>query len=185
MDFEADLLVNPYSYIIGAVSFIGFFIVASNEIRLWLYQVFGKRGAAGAVYGAISSVERNIQNIAQPARRTSIILGLIFMGIVFSAAVFILHASAERLELNLKLNDFLLIMFVFTMLPGGLAGVAAGAWVNAASRVPQSHLLDRLLAGMLVYLAFITLEEFTDIHLLFYLCGPAITLLVYRFSPKN
>ncbi len=128
------------------------------------------------------SIEHNFPNIIRPARKLSVILGLIFMGLFFSIAIFMIHTISEKLELNINLIDFLLIMFAFTMFPGGLAGIAAGAWINAISRITQGHLLESLLAGTLIYLAFITLFEFTDIHLLLFLCGPAITLLIYRFS---
>ncbi len=102
---------------------------------------------------------------------------------VVSTAIFIIHTKTEPLELVIDLNAFLLIMFAFVMLPGGLAGIAAGAWINAAGRIRQGHLLQRLLAGTLIYLAFITLFEFTNAHLLLFLCGPAITLLIYQYSP--
>ncbi len=180
MNFKADLLINPFSYILGAVSFIGFFIVARNEIMLWLHDLLSKRRAAAVGCGAISPSE---PNIIRPARKPSIILGLIFMGVVVSAALFTLHAKVEQLGLNINLNIFLLILLAFTMLPGGLTGMAAGAWISAAQRNHRDHLLQGLLAGMLVYLAFITLFEYTEVHLLLFLCGPAITLLVYRFSP--
>ncbi len=137
----------------------------------------------GKEKGSGMDIERNLPNTIRPARKLSIILGLIFIGVIVSAAVFITHTKAEQLEPNINFNDFMPIMFAFMMLPGGLAGMVAGVWINATSRIPQGHLLERLLAGMLVYLAFITLFVFTEIHLLLFLCGPAITLLVYRFSP--
>ncbi len=175
MDIEADFLVNPFSYILGAISVVGFFIVARHEIRLWLHQRFGKRRAA---------VRDAIPDFGLPGRRVSIILGLLFMGIVFSALIFIFNEKVEKLAPNITLSDFLLIMFAFTMLPGGLAGMSAGAWINTISRSHQEdNLLERLLAGTLVYVAFITVVELSGIHPLLFFCGPAVTLLVYRFSP--
>ncbi len=190
MDVETELLANSFSYILGAVSFIGFIIVASDQIRLWFGRLLGKRRVAGTVsagsgYGAAAYNGQNLKSINRSAEKASIILGLIFMGVIVSAAIFILHTKVEQFELKINLNDFLLLLFAFTMLPGGLAGIAAGAWINANNRLAQDHLLEGLLAGTLVYLAFITLFEFTEVHLLLFACGPAITLIVYRFAPKN
>lgn len=183
MDFEAEFLLNPFSYILGTISLIGFLIVARNEIRLWFSPLFGKLQAARAKSAAHPLDKQNSSNIFQPARKNSILLGLILMGIVFSDVIFIMHVKAEQLEPVINLNNFLLIMFALTMLPGGLTGMAAIAWIQAAGRIHPGHLLGSLLAGMLIYLGFVTLVEFTEIHLLLFLCGPAITLLVYRFLP--
>ncbi len=175
MDLEADFLVNPFSYILGVVSFVGFFIVARNEIKLWLRQRCGTRRAAEQV---------TTPGFSLSGRRASIILGLVFMGIVYSTIIFIFNEKVEKLGPNITLNNFLLIMFAFTMLPGGLAGMSAGAWINAISHGHQEdNLLERLLAGILVYVAFITVVELSGIHPLLFFCGPAVTLLVYRFSP--
>ncbi len=135
-------------------------------------------------YGAIPP-ERNLPGTIRPAWKTPIILGLVFMGVFVSTVIFITHVITEQLEPQIDFHDFLPIMFAFILLPGGLAGVAAGEWINATSRISRGHLLERLLAGILVYLAFITLFVFTQIHLLLFLCGPAITLLIYRFPQWN
>lgn len=171
MDIEADFLVNPFSYVLGAVSFVGFFIVARNEISLWFHQLFAKRRVLEVV------------NSTRPSRPATVILGLILMGIVFSTLIFIFNEKAEHLEAKMTLDHFMLIMFAFTMLPGGLAGMAAGAWINAISRNHAHYLPEWLLTGMLVYLALIIVVEFSNIHPLLFFCGPAVTLLVYRFSP--
>ncbi len=180
MEFATDFLVNPFSYILGVVSFVGFFIIARNEVGQWFQKLFGKRRAVTAENNAVLPVSRDF---SLPGKRASIILGLVLMGIVFSALVFIINEKAEQLEPKIDLINFLLIMFALTMLPGGLAGLAAGVWINAIRRSSQDNLLERLLTGMLVYLTLITIVQFSEIHPLLFLCGPTVTLLVYRFSP--
>src|SRR5512146_1242483 len=123
MDFGNDLLENMFSYILGAVSVIGFLIVAHDEIMLRVDQLLGKQrlartAAAGADYKKPAPRDPDLANILGPDEKVPILLGLIFMGVIVSAAVFLMHTKVEQLALNINLNVFLIILLAFTMLPG-------------------------------------------------------------------
>ncbi len=182
MNIDDILPVNSFSYILGAVSIIGFIIVARNEVRIWFHHLAARLRASRAAQSEILPVDLNSPNAIRPANQLSIILGLIFLGITISVAIFLIHLKGEQIERSISLNTYLMIIFVFTMLPGGLAGLLAGVWINAKRQRQQGRLLAWLVYGMLFYLAFITAFEFTEIHLLLFVSGPAVTLLAYRFS---
>ncbi len=183
MDLEADFLVNPFSYILVAVSFVGFFIVARDEIKLWFLTIYAKYRAAKAEKSAAPALGRNHQKITGRVNRQTVVLGLVFIGIVISAAMFIINARTEQLEPSIHVTTMMLVMFAFTILPGGLTGLIAGAWINATRHNHQGDLLEELAIGMIAYLILIVLIELTQFHLLFFFSGTIVTLLVYKFSP--
>jgi hypothetical protein len=182
VDIEADFLVNPLSYILGAVSFIGFFVLARKEVRLWLQGRIYRRSVAASKQSTALAIE---QQEKQAGKLTPTLAGLILMGMAFSAAVYAANATVEIVEMRLWYSDFLfmLVIFSFTMLPGAMAGISAEAWIHASNSNQSTDLLNGLLTGMLVYLGFIFLIELTQMHVLFFLCGPVITLAVFRFAP--
>jgi hypothetical protein len=179
MASDMDVLVNPLSYILGVISFIGFFIVARKEIRCWLQNwlsllpVVKRRSSISAV---------SLPELVPSSSKGVILLGLFLIGISLSALVMILYHALIS-QKDMPQFGFLLSMFLLVMLPGGLAGMAASLWIDPSGTRCKGSLLGRTLFGMMVYLGLFSLAEFTGLDLLLLLFGPAVTLLVYQFSP--
>jgi hypothetical protein len=179
MASDMDVLVNPLSYILGVLSFIGFFIVARKEIKCWLQNclsllpVVKRRSHVSAV---------SLPELVPSSSKGVILLGLFLIGISLSALVMILYHALIN-QKDTPQFGFLFSMFLLVMLPGGLAGIAASLWIDPSGRMRKGSLLGRTLFGMILYLGLFSLAEFTGFDPFLLLFGPAVTLLVYRFSP--
>ena len=66
---------------------------------------------------------------------------------------------------------------------GDLAKRFRSGRMSRRELIQGAGLLNGLLTGLLVYVAFIFLVELTQMHVLLFLCGPVITLAVFRFAP--
>ncbi len=178
MDGDPEFLINPLSYILGAVAFIGFLIVLWNEGKLRIQRVpIGQRRAQAALSGTSSAPV-----ISRSSARWMRILGLVFLGLLFSVVIFVSNEKIERLNANISLFGYMLILFGFIMLPGVLTGVSAGMWIKATRQGGSCDMLGSLIVGLLVYIALIVLVEFSDVDPLLFFCGPVVTLLVNRYS---